>query len=337
MNPLVSVIVPVYKAEGFLDRCVESLVSQTYPHLEILLVEDGSPDASGALCDGWAAKDGRITVIHKENGGAGYARNSGLERASGDYLLFVDCDDYIDLATVERCVTEAQRTGADMVLFGRNNFYPDGRVKPLAVETDRCFFEGDAVREVVLPGLFTYERGMGVSVWGKLFRHAPVRENEVRFPSERETFSEDACFVAETFAHIYSVAFLRENLYYYCNNEGSLSRTYQPDYRRRNDAFLQRGLALCERFGYPPRVARSIYARYRIYALAGMKLVLTADFPRGERERLWQDMLHAPLLRQGVSEELLQTDTPSQRLLWRLYRWRLYGLCRLLLLHKSRR
>ena len=94
--PLISVIVPVYKVEAYLDKCLDSLTKQTYENLQILLVEDGSPDGSGAICDAWAEKDSRITVIHQENRGGGAARNAALDRAEGELLAFVDSDDYID-------------------------------------------------------------------------------------------------------------------------------------------------------------------------------------------------------------------------------------------------
>lgn len=93
--PLISVVVPVYKVEAYLDKCVQSIVNQTYTNLEILLVDDGSPDNSGAICDAWAAKDSRVRVIHKENGGGGDARNRALEIARGERIAFVDSDDYI--------------------------------------------------------------------------------------------------------------------------------------------------------------------------------------------------------------------------------------------------
>lgn len=93
--PLISVIVPVYKVEPYLDRCIRSIVGQTYENLEILLVDDGSPDRCGEICDGWAEKDSRIRVIHKENGGAGLARNVALDQARGELIGFVDSDDYI--------------------------------------------------------------------------------------------------------------------------------------------------------------------------------------------------------------------------------------------------
>ena len=97
-NPLVSIIVPVYKVEEFLDRCVESLVNQSYENIEIILVDDGSPDNCGAMCDAWAEKDGRIKVLHKANGGLSDARNCGLELSTGEYIVFVDGDGKIGLA-----------------------------------------------------------------------------------------------------------------------------------------------------------------------------------------------------------------------------------------------
>jgi len=98
MNQLISVIVPVYIVEPYLDRCVQSIVNQTYKNLEIILVDDGSPDNSPAMCDAWAEKDSRIRVIHKENGGVSSARNAGLDMATGSYITFVDADDWLEPA-----------------------------------------------------------------------------------------------------------------------------------------------------------------------------------------------------------------------------------------------
>ena len=112
--PLLSVIVPVYKVEAYLDRCVDSIVGQTYKNLEIILVDDGSPDRSGEICDKWAAKDGRVKVIHKENGGGAAARNTGMYVMTGDIVAFVDSDDYIAPGMYEYLFNLLERYGADI-------------------------------------------------------------------------------------------------------------------------------------------------------------------------------------------------------------------------------
>lgn len=117
-QPKISVIVPVYKTEGLLDRCVESIVGQTYKNLEIILVDDGSPDNCPAMCDEWAEKDSRIRVIHKENGGLCSARNAGMDIATGDYLGFVDSDDCIEPDMYQLLVENAVSTQADISRCG---------------------------------------------------------------------------------------------------------------------------------------------------------------------------------------------------------------------------
>ena len=106
MNGTVSIIVPVYNVEPYLPRCVDSLVTQTYPHLEILLVNDGSADQSGEICDAYAARDSRVHAFHKANGGAADARNFGLDHMTGAYLMFLDADDWLDPTCVENCMME---------------------------------------------------------------------------------------------------------------------------------------------------------------------------------------------------------------------------------------
>ena len=114
---LVSIVVPIYKVEQYLERCVQSICNQTYPKLEIILVDDGSPDQCGELCEMYAKKDERIRVVHKENGGLSDARNEGVKYATGKYILFVDSDDYIAEDLVEKTVEVAETQNCDIVLF----------------------------------------------------------------------------------------------------------------------------------------------------------------------------------------------------------------------------
>ena len=114
--PKISVIIPVYKVERYLDACVASVVGQTYPDLEIILVDDGSPDNCPALCDAWAKKDARIKVIHRPNGGLSAPRNSALDIATGDFVFFVDSDDVIESETLQRAWEAQKNTDADIVI-----------------------------------------------------------------------------------------------------------------------------------------------------------------------------------------------------------------------------
>ena len=117
VSPLISIIIPVYKVEPYLRNCLDSIVNQTNRNLEIILVDDGSPDKSGDICDAYAAADERIIVIHQNNQGVSAARNAGLDIAKGDYILFVDSDDWIEQETCEAVLDLALKNNADLVCF----------------------------------------------------------------------------------------------------------------------------------------------------------------------------------------------------------------------------
>lgn len=135
-KPVVSIIVPVYNAKEYLPQCVSSLISQTYPHIEVLLIDDGSPDECPALCNAYAAQHECVKVIHKKNEGAAYARKTGLEAASGDYVLFMDSDDWLDHDAVSHCMEKALRDDADCVMFGYVREYPDKSIPNPLFEQD---------------------------------------------------------------------------------------------------------------------------------------------------------------------------------------------------------
>jgi glycosyltransferase involved in cell wall biosynthesis len=125
MNSKISVIVPIYKVEKYLDRCIESIASQTYKNLEIILVDDGSPDNCPQICDKWAGKDSRIKVIHKQNGGVSSARNAGLDVATGDFVAFVDSDDYVEKGYIQTMYSKQKAYKVDFVCCSVNDVYED--------------------------------------------------------------------------------------------------------------------------------------------------------------------------------------------------------------------
>lgn len=148
IDPLVSIIVPVYKTEKYLDQCVQSLRSQSYANLEIILVDDGSPDMCPALCDAFAAQDNRIHVIHKENEGAAFARKTGLHAASGQYVLFLDGDDWLEVNTVSVCLDVALRDHSDCVMFGYLREYPEKSIPNPLFPQDFSYDEGVSEEKV---------------------------------------------------------------------------------------------------------------------------------------------------------------------------------------------
>ena len=154
--PLISVIVPVYKVERYLDRCIQSIVDQTYRNLEIILVDDGSPDRCPQICDSFAQKDDRVFVIHKHNGGLSSARNAGLEKAHGAFIGFVDSDDYIASDMYESLLTNLQKEDADIAFTSSAHVYEDGSISTkhfvqgqyLVLNTEEAF------KYINLPGFF---------------------------------------------------------------------------------------------------------------------------------------------------------------------------------------
>lgn len=161
---LVSIVLPIYNVEKYLDRCIESVINQTYRNLEILLVDDGSPDDCPQKCEEWAKKDGRIKVIHKANAGLGYARNTGIENASGEYICFFDSDDYIDPSTIEKAYNTAQKNNSDMVLFGHYDVNAQGKIVRTYIPTiDKESYVSSEVQEVLLPDLVSDNPATGKS------------------------------------------------------------------------------------------------------------------------------------------------------------------------------
>lgn len=337
MKDLVSIIVPVYNTQKYLDRCLESLTNQSYQTIEIILVDDGSTDRSPEICNTWAKKDNRVVVVHKQNAGAGMARNTGLEHASGQYVLFVDSDDYVDRNTIMKCVCDAQKYSVDIVAFGRNEVYTDGRITPKTMSTDRLYYEGETIIVDILPGLFTYSKGIGTSVWGKLYNLELIRNSGIRFRSEREYLSEDACFNLELFSFVSSLKILPEHLYYYCRNDASLSRSYKSGHQNRNDSFCVEALKICEVHDYPKEISRCIQVRYHMYTISGLKRIANSTLSRKEKYTQFHEVFSNKILRGSLTNDILKVEKLEARIFWILFRYRLNFICYLLILYKAKR
>jgi len=177
--PLISVIIPVYNAEGFLRECFDSLLAQSLRDFEVICVDDGSTDATLTLLTGYAAQDGRLRVVHQQNQFAGAARNRGMDAAAGDYLLFLDADDMFAPDLLEALYTEAKRTGADITVCNAEMFrHGDGKTVPWQLLQAAGLPPSPFPPASVAERLFLFA---GTVPWNKLFRRAFVSENQLRF------------------------------------------------------------------------------------------------------------------------------------------------------------
>lgn len=216
--PAISVIIPVYRVERYLDACVSSVLAQTFGDFEIILVDDGSPDGCPALCDAWARKDPRIRVIHRENGGLSAARNTGIEAAKGQFLTFVDSDDLLEPDTLRRAWEAQRQYSADLVVY--NLVYVDENNRPLA-SPDFTVFRDEVLDEAeVWRRYFALEEQKiyYVVAWNKLYRAELFRE--LRYAEGKRY--EDQFLMPQLLAQCGRIACLAYPGYRYVQRGGSI-------------------------------------------------------------------------------------------------------------------
>ena len=228
-KPQISVIVPVYKAEKYLEACVQSILSQTYGDFELILVEDGSPDRCGEICDRLAETDCRIRVIHKKNEGVSIARNTGIALARGEYLAFVDSDDTVDAGFLEAAIDGICSGDVDLFICGLlMETWKDNEIVD-TVRYKNCHTQVYSVKELLEQRDHDYPQICICGPWCKLYKRTIVEENEIRFPENIST-GEDTCFVLGVLEHSSRVYFSEDCYYHYRRgNEESLFSRFHPD------------------------------------------------------------------------------------------------------------
>ena len=218
MEPLISVIIPVYNVEKYLTACLESVVNQTYQNLEVILIDDGSKDASGLICDQYAERDHRIRVIHQENSGVAAARNVGLRAFTGEFVMFVDSDDTIALNSVQVLCERALADGSELVIAKHVNVLPDGTTYDAAQLTDWMKNETLSLEEVLrLPG---ENKRFFLALWGKLFRKTIL--TDVCVPNL--SCGEDAWIFPEYISRCNKISIEETPIYFYRARDNSITR-----------------------------------------------------------------------------------------------------------------
>lgn len=214
MNEKISVIIPIYKVEKYLNRCIESVVNQTYTNLEIILVDDASPDGCPEICEKWKRKDERIKVLHKENGGLSDARNTGMRIATGEYITFLDSDDWLHKDTLEIFGHFLKLYDADIVECEAllvNETIQDKLIDKESIKITE-FNKKSSMKALV------YEKPLKQTVWNKLYKRSLIAENEF----ENGKYHEDEFWTYQIFDKAEKILFLDIQLYYYFQRSDSI-------------------------------------------------------------------------------------------------------------------
>lgn len=309
MPPLVSVIVPVYNVEAYLRKCLDSVLAQTLRDIEVIIVDDGSPDGSPAICDEYVSRDPRVRVIHKANAGLGYARNSGIEIAAGEYLAFLDSDDYLDLGALERLYSLAKDNNLDIVRAARNEFTVEEKFSHTVADSPLEIHEGaETLRRIALC-YFSQPRGavdnalnLEGSAWGAIYHRDIFFRHGIRFVSERELVSEDFIFNYEAALVARRIGKIRDTIWHYRINPNSLTKTPRTD-------CLQRAIAYSEylekRFaadGFPPE-SRLYAMGYTVNTMrAHIKNIILSPMSRKETRKWLKTQAADPYFRRIASE-----------------------------------
>lgn len=229
---LITIIVPVYNVEEYINECVDSLISQTYKNIEIILINDGSTDKSGEICDGYAAADARIKVIHKENEGLGFARNTGLKAAQGKFVTFIDSDDKADADLVENLVNGICEANGDTCIGGFKRILENGIVS-FEERYDETVFEGKDVYNKLFARMLgsapDKHDAIRMSVWNVMYSMDIIRKYNIEFPSERVFISEDIIWDSEYYKYAKKAIVISSSAYNYRITPGSLTQKYKPD------------------------------------------------------------------------------------------------------------
>lgn len=333
----VTVVIPVYNAEKYLSECVESIRSQTYTNLEIILVDDGAKDNSPKLCDEFQQIDDRIRVIHKENEGAGKSRNRGIEVATGDYILFVDSDDYIKPNLVEKCMDCIAGNDSAMVMYGVQHVNEIGDVIGEKIPySDKYVFENEEVQEKFLPDMIFSEnkkvRNLETPAsMANFYSLNVIKEVGWKFESEREYISEDFYSRLKLYRYISKLVVLNEPLYCYRHGHESLSSSARlMDYTMIRKYYDQCVL-LCKNSGYNDRVLKNVSEPYLSFTITCLKLKALQKKSVKNRCRELNEILQDGQLHEVLRKRNLKNEKRTKQILYKAILTKNYALAKIMI------
>ena len=330
-NGLISIIVPVYNVEEYLPQCVDSLLQQTYPNVEIILIDDGSSDQSSRICDAYAEKDQRVKVIHQKNQGVSAARNNGIAAATGEWMTFVDADDWLDTDACQRLINETQQQdGCDVVIFSFVKNYEEGEYPNKPLYSDNCVMqtpaELDALRVDVL------EKQLDCNVlrltFSKMIKRALIQGHGIIF-NKAVPLCEDLLFWFETFQYARKVVYVNRFFYHYRQSINSATYRYRKDVCGEQDRMLSTLKALIDHTPAPEIFTRGYYMEV-FYC---MQRCITQGFYHVQNPASWLERRRASVryFRESPYAEALKNIpfselTRNHKIKYLMMKLRMYGV-----------
>lgn len=341
IQPKVSVIIPCYKVEKYLDRCVESVINQTLKDLEIILVDDESPDHVPEICDEWALKDARIKVIHKKNGGLGMACNSGIEVATGKYVAFLDSDDWIDANMYQTMYDTAEKHQAQMVFTGLRRVDTNGNVigylthkEKFQIYEGKNEIDGLACDLVASEVSLAAERTLQMSAKVVLYSKSTIDENHLRFVSEREVMSEDMHFNLNMLSHSQCVCVVPRFFYNYRCTTGSITQKVDLDQFERIKSLYFFTLKECQILGIEENIYQQIQRFFIGYVRNYIRVVCRSKSSISEQIRIIQMIVNDPVWNIIWLSYPIHVAPLKQRLFVRLIQKKRIRILKILLKYK---
>lgn len=229
--PLISVIVPIYNAEFFLESCIQSILSQTLKDIEIILLNDGSSDASLSICENYAELDSRIRVFNNKNMGQGLERNIGIQNAKGEYIAFIDSDDQFEPEMLEIMYAKAIENDADIVSAGYKDIKDENLIQKHEL-FDRVYTSSNEIRQAMADLIYRLDADTYtgcIAIWDSIFKKDLIDQNNIEFKSERVVYSEDLLFKLECMSKSKKIVYIKDMLYRYNINASSYTNHLNVD------------------------------------------------------------------------------------------------------------
>lgn len=330
-SPAVSIIVPVYKVEAHLRQCVDSLLGQSYRNIEIILIDDGSPDKSGKICDAYASSDSRVKVIHQKNQGVSAARNAGIEQATGKWITFVDGDDWLEMSALEALMEAAnQNSGIDLISFSFVLNYEEKEVSPTELYPSDCIFQTDSELQQLKTDILEKQSDQNSlrMAFCKLIHRDILMKHNIRFNPDIP-LCEDSLFWFEAFHHISKAFHINRCFYHYRQNAASATYRYRPNICNEHDRMLA---ALKQEIDKTP--IPEIYAQgYYLKVYYAMQTCITQYFyhkdnPAGWRQRhkACRSFFRTEPYRSALKQLRFSELTRNHRIKLIMLKLRLYGI-----------